>query len=110
MTSRDDDFRIRPGRVRDGDARSFIGQVERAARRAAQGGRGFGALAREVEAERWTGLDVGLRSPPTRAAVSSTYAREARIMIRNCGGYCSDAPQSLNVWVSPSRSDRVVGR
>src|SRR5260370_31487434 len=43
MTSRDDDFRIRPGRVRDGDARSLIGQVERAARRAAQGGRGFGA-------------------------------------------------------------------
>ena len=43
MTSRDDKFRIRPGRVRNSDARSFIGQVEQAARRAAQGGRGFGA-------------------------------------------------------------------
>jgi type IV secretory pathway VirD2 relaxase len=43
MASRDDEFRIRPGRVRNSDARSFIGQVEQAARRAAQGGRGFGA-------------------------------------------------------------------
>jgi type IV secretory pathway VirD2 relaxase len=68
------------------------------------------ALAREAEAERWTGSMSGSGSLPTRAAVSSTYVQEARTMIRNCGGCCSDAPQSLNVWVSPSRSDRVVGR
>ena len=79
MTSRDDDFRIRPGRVRDGDARSFIGQVERAARRAAQGGRGFGARRAGGGARfgrgRSAALARSLRSPSRRVIVKARVVR-----------------------------------
>ena len=79
MTSRDDDFRIRPGRVRDGDARSFIGQVERAARRAAQGGRGFGARRPGRGARfgrgRSSALARSLRSPSRRVIVKARVVR-----------------------------------
>jgi type IV secretory pathway VirD2 relaxase len=79
MTSRDDDFRIRPGRVRDGDARSFIGQVERAARRAAQGGRGFGARRPGRGARfgrgRSAALARSLRSPSRRVIVKARVVR-----------------------------------
>lgn len=79
MTSRDDDFRIRTGRVRDGDARSFIGQVERAARRAAQGGRGFGARRPGGGARfgrgRGAALARSLRSPSRRVIVKARVVR-----------------------------------
>ncbi len=80
MTSRDDDFRIRPGRVRDGDARSFIGQVERAARRAAQGGRGFGARRPGGGGARFgrgrsAALARSLRSPSRRVIVKARVVR-----------------------------------
>lgn len=46
MSGRDDDFRVRPGRARDGgtqgrQAKSFVGQVMRAAKKAGHTGRGF---------------------------------------------------------------------
>lgn len=47
MSGQDDDFRVHPGRPRDGGARgrqakSFVGQVMRAAKKAGHTGRGFG--------------------------------------------------------------------
>ena len=39
MTSRDDDLRVRPGRIRD---KSFVGQVMRAAKKAGHTGKRFG--------------------------------------------------------------------
>ena len=47
MSTRDDDFTVRPGRPRDGgtqgrQAKSFVGQVTRAAKKAGHTGRGFG--------------------------------------------------------------------
>src|SRR3546814_6253595 len=47
MSARDDDFMVRPGRPRDGasqgrQAKSFVGQVMRAAKKAGHTGRGFG--------------------------------------------------------------------
>src|SRR5665213_3448202 len=79
MTSRDDDFRIRPGRVRDGDARSFIGQVERAARKAAQGARGFGARRAGGGARfgrgRSAALARSLRSSSRRVIVKARVVR-----------------------------------
>src|ERR1700730_12340456 len=79
MTSRDDDFRIRPGRVRDGDARSFIGQVERAARRVALGGRGIGARRPGRGARFGRGRSAALarswRSPARRVIVKARVVR-----------------------------------
>ena len=48
MSARDDDFRVRPGRPGDGasqgkQAKSFVGQVMRAAKKAGHTGRGFGS-------------------------------------------------------------------
>src|SRR3546814_14445593 len=47
MSARDDDFMVRPGRPRDGasqgrQAKSFVGQVMRAAKKAGHTGRAFG--------------------------------------------------------------------
>jgi type IV secretory pathway VirD2 relaxase len=51
MTRRDDEIRIRPGRIRGGDRRvkwprSFVGEVMRAAKKAGHTGKGFGHAAR----------------------------------------------------------------
>ncbi len=47
MTARDDDLRVRPGRIRDGHRggrkpKSFVGEVMRAAKKAGHTGKGFG--------------------------------------------------------------------
>ena len=85
MTERDDDFRIRPGRVRNNDARSFIGQVERAARRMTQGGRGPGGRrpgGSRFGRGRSAALSATLRSPSRRVIVKARVVRHRGVRFR----------------------------
>ena len=86
MTSHDDDFRVRPGWVRDGDARSFIGQVERAVRKAAQGARGFGARR----------AGGGARFGRGRSAAHSRGLRAAGAGLRRQAQPATRRPRPLN--------------
>jgi type IV secretory pathway VirD2 relaxase len=94
VTGTDEEFRVRIGRARSGDGRSFVGQVERAARRAAQGARGvaggrsgggpgFGR-ARSAAVAR------GLSSPSRRVIV------KARV-VRHCGPRFRAAPLATHI-------------
>jgi len=74
VTSRDDDFRVRPGRVRDGDARSFIGQVERAARKLAR--REVDQAGRKLAQERGKSFYV----PESGERISGTYRQSVQLV------------------------------
>ena len=84
MKSREDDLRIRPGRIRDkgrGAARpkSFVGQVMRAARKAGHTGKGFGREGRNSGSRfgrgRSAALALSLRSPSRRVVVKVRIVR-----------------------------------
>lgn len=91
MTGSDDDFRIRPGRVRNegggaGHVRSFVGQVQRATMKA--GGRG-GPLTRGASAGgsrfgrgRGAALARTLRSPARRVVIKARIVRHAGARFR----------------------------
>lgn len=56
MTTRDNEIRVRPGRISHGNrgakrAKTFIGEVMRAAKRAGHTGKGFGGPAARHSAE-----------------------------------------------------------
>ncbi len=85
MASRDDDLRVRPGRIRDGNkgarkSKSYVAQVMRAAKKAghtgsrfARGGRGGGrsTFGRGGKAAR----SLGLKSPSRRVVVKARVVR-----------------------------------
>ena len=84
MTARDDELRVRPGKVRDGGRgggkpQSFIGQVMRAARKAGHTGPGFGGGARgrsfAFGRGRAAAAALALRSPGRRVIVKARVAR-----------------------------------
>lgn len=79
---RDEDFRIRPGRMRDGGrrsgarARSFVGQVLRAANRAGGQGQGLKASAgSRFGRGRGAAIASALRNPNRRVAVKARVVR-----------------------------------
>ena len=85
MNSRDDDLRIRPGRIRDkgrGAARpkSFVGQVMRAAKKAGHVGTGFGRQGRSTGSRfgrgRSAALVLSLRSPSRRVVMKARVVRQ----------------------------------
>lgn len=84
MKPREDELRIRPGRIRDkgrGAARpkSFVGEVMRAARKAGHTGKGFGREGRNSGSRFGRGrsatLALSLRSPSRRVVVKARVAR-----------------------------------
>lgn len=84
MKPRDDELRIRPGRIRDrgrGAARpkSFIGQVMRAARKAGHTGMGFDRGGRDLGSRfgrgRSAALAMSLRSPSRRVMIKARVVR-----------------------------------
>ena len=84
MKPRDDELRIRPGRIRDkgrGPAkpRSFVGQVMRAARKAGHTGRGFGrkegGSGSRFGRGRSAALALSLRSPSRRVVIKARVVR-----------------------------------
>jgi len=84
MSERDNDLRVRPGRIRDSGRRaikprSFVGQVMRAARKAGHTGTGFGQR-RDGSSSRFgrgraAALALTLRSPGRRVLVKARVVR-----------------------------------
>jgi type IV secretory pathway VirD2 relaxase len=77
MTRRDDNLRIRPGRIRD---KSFVGQVMRAAKKAGHVGKRFGdsktgTTRSQFGRGRRAALSLSLRSPARRVVVKARVVR-----------------------------------
>ena len=100
MTTRDDDFNPRPGRIRHGNQgakrpKSFVGEVMRAAKKAGHRGQAFGRSGRAGGRStfgrgRRAALSLASRSPSRRVVVM------ARI-VRHRGGRLRSAPLSKHV-------------
>ncbi|MGH7025310.1 MAG: relaxase/mobilization nuclease domain-containing protein, partial [Caulobacteraceae bacterium] len=85
MTSRDDDFKVRPGRIRHGvqgarRPKTFVDEVMRAAKRAGHTGKTFGRAGRAKGRStfgrgRRAALDLASRSPSRRVVVMSRIVR-----------------------------------
>ena len=99
MSERDNDLRIRPGRIRDGGRgagkpKSFVGQVMRAANKAGHTGKGFGRQGRSSGSRFGRGrsatLALSLRSPSRRVVM------KARV-VRHHGNRFRSAPLSKHV-------------
>ena len=100
MTTRDDDFNPRPGRIRHGNQgakrpKSFVGEVMRAAKKAGHRGPAFGQSGRAGGRStfgrgRRAALSLASRSPSRRVVVM------ARI-VRHRGGRLRSAPLSKHV-------------
>ncbi len=92
MSRRDDEVRIRPGRVRDGGRgagkpQSFVGQVTRAVRKAGHTGQGFGrgASARGggFGRGRAAAAALALRSPQRRVVIKARVVRQRGARFRS---------------------------
>jgi type IV secretory pathway VirD2 relaxase len=99
MSQRDNDLRVRPGRIRDGGRgagkpKSFVGQVMRAAKKAGHSGKGFGEKGRSSGSRfgrgRSAALALSLRSPSRRVVM------KARV-VRHHGGRFRSAPLARHV-------------
>ena len=92
MSRRDDEVRVRPGRVRDGargagKPQSFIGQVTRAARKAGHTGPGLGrSLSRRSGGfgrGRAAAAALALRSPQRRVVIKARVVRQRGARFRS---------------------------
>ena len=92
MAVRDDELRIRPGRIRDGGRgagkpQAFVGQVMRAARKAGHTGPGFGGGARSRSYAfgrgRAAAARLALRSPHRRVVVKARVVRHRGAKFRS---------------------------
>src|SRR5579862_5104799 len=85
MASRDDDLRVRPGRIRDGNrgarkSKSYIAQVMRAAKKAGHTGSRFGVSGRKGPRStfgrgRKVSLSLSMKSPVRRVVVKARVVR-----------------------------------
>ena len=85
MGKRDNDVRVRPGRIRDGGhgvlrSKSFVGQVMRAAKKAGHVGHGFGrgkggASRSRFGRGRRAALSLSLRSTSRRVVMKARVVR-----------------------------------
>jgi type IV secretory pathway VirD2 relaxase len=91
MSSREDDLRIRPGRIRHGrggQAKSFAGQVMQAAKKAGHTGRGFGVRRSTGGGSRFgrgrvASVARSLRSPSRRVVIKARVVRHAGAKFRS---------------------------
>ena len=91
MSARDDDLHVRPGRIghgRGGRAKSFVGEVMQAARRAGHTGRGFGPRRSTGNGSRFgrgraASLARSLRSPTRRVVIKARIVRHGGAKFRS---------------------------
>jgi hypothetical protein len=91
LSVRDDDLRVRPGRIghsRGGQAKSFVGEVMQAARRAGHTGRGFGQRRSTGGGSRFgrgraASVAHSLRSPSRRVVIKARIVRHAGAKFRS---------------------------
>jgi type IV secretory pathway TraG/TraD family ATPase VirD4 len=113
MTTRDDDLHVRPGRIGDTRAptrraRSFVGQVMRAVRKAGHTGPGFGGAARGSTRSRFgrgraAAAQAALRSPSRRVVIKARVVRHQGTRFRSASlaahiGYQPQLGQPIDVW------------
>ncbi|MBD3817407.1 relaxase/mobilization nuclease domain-containing protein [Brevundimonas diminuta] len=98
MSGPDDDFEIRPGKSRDSRAsgaraKSFVGQVTRAAKKAGHTGRGFGQASRGRAGRFGRGQSAGLarRAPGQRRVIVKART------VRQFGNRFTAAPLSRHI-------------
>lgn len=90
-TRGEDDFRVRPGRIRHGrggQAKSFVGQVMQAAKKAGHTGHGFGARRSTSGGSRFgrgrvASVSRSLRSPGRRVVIKVRVVRHAGAKFRS---------------------------
>ncbi len=89
MTGRDDDLHVRPGRIGHGrDAKSFVSEVTKAARKAGHLGRSFSAKRAPTGKSnfgrgRAAALGRSIRSPARRVAIKARIVRHAGTKFRS---------------------------
>ena len=91
MSARDDDLQVRPGRIghgRGGQAKSFVGEVMQAARRAGHTGRGFRPRRSTGSGSRFgrgraASLARSLRSPMRRVVIKARIVRHGGAKFRS---------------------------
>jgi len=93
MAARDDDLRVRPGRISHGNkgarkTKSFVGQVMRAAKKAGHTGPHFGGGGRKASRStfgrgRNAALALSLKSPSRRVAVKAKVVRHRGFKFRS---------------------------
>lgn len=91
MSVHDDDLRVRPGRIRhspSGQAKSFVGEVMQAARRAGHTGRNFGQRRSTGDSSRFgrghaASVARSLRSPARRVIIKARIVRHAGAKFRS---------------------------
>ena len=89
MTRRDDDLHVRPGRIGHGrDAKSFVGEVTKAARKAGHLGRSFPAKRAPTGKSnfgrgRAAALGRSIRSPARRVAIKARVVRQLGTKFRS---------------------------
>jgi type IV secretory pathway VirD2 relaxase len=89
MTRRDDDLHVRPGRIGHGrDAKSFVGEVTKAARKAGHLGRSFSAKRTPTGKSnfgrgRAAALARSIRSPARRVAIKARVVRQLGTKFRS---------------------------
>ena len=93
MKTRDDDLRIRPGRIRDGGRgaarpKSFVGEVMRAAKKAGHTGQQLSVAPGASQASRFgrgrrAALALSLRSPARRVVIKARVVRHQRKRFRS---------------------------
>ncbi|WP_315769888.1 MULTISPECIES: relaxase/mobilization nuclease domain-containing protein [unclassified Bradyrhizobium] len=92
MSRDESDFRVRPGRIRNGGRgpakpKSFVGQVMRATRKAGHTGKGFGRERRTAGARfgrgRSAALALSLRSPTRRVVIKARVVRHRGTKFRS---------------------------
>ncbi len=92
MASRDDDLRVRPGRIRDGNrvlrkSKSYVAQVMRAAKRAGHTGKRFGGGRKGGRSTfgrgRKAATALALKSPSRRVMVKARVVRHRGIKFRS---------------------------
>jgi type IV secretory pathway VirD2 relaxase len=91
MSARDDDFHVRPGRIRHGrggQAKSFVGQVMQAAKKAGHTGRGFGARRSTGSGSRFgrgrvAAVARSLRAPGRRVVIKARVVRHVGTKFRS---------------------------
>ena len=89
MTRRDDDLHVRPGRIGHGrDAKSFVGEITKAARKAGHLGRSFSAKRGPTGKSnfgrgRAAALARSIRSPARRVAIKARVVRQLGTKFRS---------------------------
>ena len=115
MTTRDDDLRVRPGRIQHGNRggkrpQTFVGEVMRAAKKAGHVGNSFrssqGRSRSRFGRGRRAAVSIRLRSNARRVVMKARVVRHQGARFRSAQDWTGLAPQSEGLFVALSNRER----